>query len=404
MNSFIKHKKQPLFADRMNHIPKSFIREILKVTSQPDVISFAGGLPNPLSFPSKEILDSAIAVLTEDSSSVLQYAVSEGYLPLREYIANRYTKKGIQVNPEEILITNGSQQGLDLCGKIFLNKNDKVLMEAPSYLGAIQAFSAYQPEFLSVKIQEDGVDTKQLSELLWEHDIKLFYGIPNFQNPTGISYSNEKRKEVAELLQKTNTIFIEDDPYGEIRFSGEALPPIKKHLPDQTILLGSFSKIVAPGLRMGWMVAKKEFIEKLIIVKQAADLHSNFLSQRILYRLLTDFDIDKHTSRISKLYKKQKDDMIEMIQAYFPKKIQYTNPDGGMFIWLTLPEYMDAHELLSEATLLRVAFVPGQTFFVNKEGKNTIRLNFSNSQKEEMEEGIKRLGGLLKKFMITCLP
>jgi 2-aminoadipate transaminase len=403
MNSFIKHKKQTLFADRMNTIPKSFIREILKVTSQPDVISFAGGLPNPLSFPSKEICASALHVLTEDSSSVLQYAVSEGYLPLREYLSKRYIEKGIPVSPEEILITNGSQQGLDLCGKIFLNEGDKVLMEAPSYLGAIQAFSAYQPEFLSVKIQEDGVDTKQLSEMLWEHDIKLFYGIPNFQNPTGISYSDEKRKEVAELLKKTNTIFIEDDPYGEIRFSGEALSPIKKYLPDQTILLGSFSKIVAPGLRMGWVVAKKEFIEKLIIAKQAADLHSNFLSQRILYHLLSNFDIDKHTKRISELYRKQKDYMIDMIQIHFPKEIKYTNPYGGMFIWLTLPDYMDAQEILKESTILKVAFVPGETFFVNEEGKNTIRLNFSNSKKEETEEGIKRLGKLFARFIIPCL-
>ena len=399
MNSFIEYKNQSLFADRMNNIPRSFIREILKVTSQPDVISFAGGLPNPLSFPSKEIAEAALNVLTEDSNNTLQYAVSEGYLPLREYLAKRYTEKGMSVSPEEILITNGSQQGLDLCGKIFLNKNDKVILEAPSYLGAIQAFSAYQPEFLSVKIQEDGVDTKQLSELLWEHEVKLFYGIPNFQNPTGISYSSEKRKQVSEILSKTKTIFIEDDPYGEIRFSGASLPPIKQYLPDQTILLGSFSKIVAPGLRMGWIVAKKEFIEKLIVAKQAADLHSNFLSQRILYRLLTNFDIDKHTAKISELYKIQKEYMIEMMRIYFPKEIHYTDPDGGMFVWLTLPEYMDARELLKKAAYRNVVFVPGETFFVDGKGKNTIRLNFSNSQKEEMLEGIKILGNLFEKNM-----
>ncbi len=398
-NIDIEHKNKTIFAERMNHIPKSFIREILKVTSQPEVISFAGGLPNPLSFPTEEIKNAAISVLSEDGGKVLQYAVSEGYLPLRELLSKRYKEKGLDVNPEEILITNGSQQGLDLCGKVFLNNNDKVLLEAPSYLGAIQAFAAYEPEFITVENKEDGVDTKQLSELLWEHDIKLFYGIPNFQNPTGITYSDEKRRKVAELLKRTETLFIEDDPYGEIRFSGEFLPPIKKYLPDQTILLGSFSKTVAPGLRMGWIVAKKEYMEKLIIVKQAADLHSNFLSQRIIHRLLLDFDIDKHLEKIRGLYKKQKDYMIEMIRIYFPEEISHTNPDGGMFIWLTLPSYMDAYELLNEATLLKIAFVPGQTFFVNNEGKNTIRLNFSNSNEIEIEEGIKRLGKLLYRKM-----
>ena len=402
MNTLLKHKEQTIFADRMNHISGSFIREILKVTTQPEVISFAGGLPSPFSFPTEEIREAAICVLTEDCRNVLQYTVTEGYLPLREYIAKRYTEKGMPVMADEILITNGSQQGLDLCGKIFLNENDKVLLEGPSYLGAIQAFSAYQPEFLTVKLQEDGVDTTELAELLWEHDIKLFYGIPNFQNPTGISYSDNKRKEVAELLKQRNTIFIEDDPYGEIRFSGEPLSPVKKYLPDQTILLGSFSKIIAPGLRMGWMVARKEIIEKLTIVKQAADLHSNFLSQRIIHRLLMDYDMDAHIKKISTLYKKQKDCMIEMIRTYFPEEINYTNPEGGMFIWLTLPEYMDAYELLEEAVLLKIAFVPGQTFFVNKEGENTIRLNFSNSQEAETEEGIKRLGKLFYKRM--CNP
>ncbi len=402
MNTIIKYTDKTIFAERMNHIPKSFIREILKVTSQPDVISFAGGLPNPLSFPSEQIREAALAVLTEDSKNVLQYAVSEGYLPLREYLANRYTEKGIPIHPDEILITNGSQQGLDLCGKIFLNKNDKVLLEAPSYLGAIQAFSAYQPEFITVKLEGDGVDTAELSELLWEHDIKLFYGIPNFQNPTGISYSEEKRKKVAELLQQRSTIFIEDDPYGEIRFSGKSLSPIKKYLPDQTILLGSFSKIIAPGLRMGWIVAKKEIMEKLILAKQACDLHSNFLSQRIIYRMLLEYDLDNHIHAICQLYKNQKDYMIEMIKKYFPEEIHYTNPEGGMFIWLTLPSYMNANQLLEEASLLKVAYVPGQNFFVNKECKNTIRLNFSNSQTAETEEGIKRLGKLFYKWM--CNP
>jgi 2-aminoadipate transaminase len=400
MNSSIEHKEKTIFAERMNNIPRSFIREILKVTAQPDIISFAGGLPNPLSFPAKEIREATLSLLTEESSSVLQYAVSEGYLPLREFLAKRYTDQGIPVSPDEILITNGSQQGLDLCGKIFLDKGDRVLLESPSYLGAIQAFSAYQPEFHSVTLQPDGVDTTELSEILWEHEIKLFYGIPNFQNPTGISYSEEKRKKTAELLQQHATIFIEDDPYGEIRFSGQHLPPIKKFLPDQTILLGSFSKTIAPGLRMGWVVAKKEIIEKMIVAKQACDLHSNFLSQRIIHRLLSEHDMEWHILKITQLYSKQKDFMIDMIRKYFPEEIQYTNPEGGMFIWLTLPLYMDANELLEEASKQKIAFVPGQTFFLNRKGHNTIRLNFTNSGETEMEEGISKLGKLFYRKMV----
>lgn len=404
MNTII-HKKtdtNSLFAERMNHIPASFIREILKITAQPEVISFAGGLPNPMTFPSEELREAALSVLSEDSKTVLQYSVTEGYLPLREYLAKRYSDNGISVAPEEILITNGSQQGLDLCGKIFLNKNDNVLLEAPSYLGAIQAFSAYQPTFLSATLEKDGIDLNELEGNLKDNNVKLFYCIPNFQNPTGISYSEEKRKQVASIVNKRSTILIEDDPYGEIRFSGNYIPPIKKYLPDQTILLGSFSKIIAPGLRLGWIVAKKEIMEKLIIAKQAADLHSNFLSQRIIYRMLQNYDLDKHIQKISSYYSNQKNHMIEMIKLYFPEEIAYTNPNGGMFIWLTLPSYMDGNALLDDAFLAKVAFVPGENFFLNKEKKNTIRLNFSNSNSTEMEEGIKRLGKLFYKWM--CNP
>ncbi len=402
MKTLPDNRSQNIFAERIHHIPQSFIREILKVTAQPDVISFAGGLPNPLSFPSEQLREATLSVLTEDSKNVLQYATSEGYLPLREYIAQRYTDTGLPVSADEILITNGSQQGLDLCGKVFLNPGDKVLLEAPSYLGAIQAFSAYQPEFLSVPMQQDGIDTSLVSELLRKQKIKLFYGIPNFQNPTGISYSLEKRKDLAGILREHTTIFIEDDPYGEIRFSGSPLPPIKKYLPDQTILLGSFSKIIAPGLRLGWLVAPKKFIEKMILAKQACDLHSNFLSQRIIHRWLTDNDVEKHLQKIRTLYKNQKDEMITMIRHYFPEEIQYTDPEGGMFLWLTLPPYMDATSLLEEATLEKIAFVPGQTFFQNGKGHNTIRLNFSNASLQDMEKGIALLGKLFYKWM--CNP
>jgi len=390
--------EQYTFAERVNGIPKSFIREILKVTSQPDVISFAGGLPNPSCFPEKEIALAAQRVFEEDAKNVLQYAVSEGYHPLREYISERYRRKhGIDISPEEILIVNGSQQGLDLAAKLFLNKGDKVLLERPSYLGAIQAFSVYQPEFITIPLLEDGINIPSLEEALYKNEAKLFYTVPNFQNPTGISYSLEKKKKVAELLRNSNTFLIEDDPYGEIRFMGEYIPPIKKFNLEQTILLGSFSKIISPGMRLGWVAAPKEIIEKMIVMKQAADLHSNFLSQRIIYRYLRDNSLDEHINRLKTAYAAQRNCMIEMIWDYFPKEISYTKPEGGMFIWLTLPEELDAFVLLEEAAKEKVVFVPGKTFYASPGGENTIRLNFSNSNAEQMEEGIRKLGTIFKR-------
>ncbi len=393
-----KLEDQYAFAERVNQIPKSFIREILKVTSQPDVISFAGGLPNPDYFPSVEIALAAQKVLANDPKSVLQYAVSEGYYPLREYISNRYRQKhDMSISSEEILIVNGSQQGLDLAAKLFINKGDKVLLEKPSYLGAIQAFSVYEPKFITVPLLEDGIDTLTFEETLCENDIKLFYAAPNFQNPTGISYSLEKKQAVADLLHTSNTILVEDDPYGEIRFLGENTPPIKKMNPEQTILLGSFSKIISPGMRLGWVAAPREIIEKMIIMKQASDLHSNFLSQRIIYQYLCDNNLDDHIARIKYAYSEQRNYMIEMIWEYFPKEVTYTKPEGGMFLWLTLPEEINAYTILEEAAKEKIVFVPGKTFYAGTGGENTIRLNFSNSNPLQLEEGIRKLGLILKK-------
>jgi len=391
-------EQQFTFADRVSEIPRSFIREILKVTSQPDVISFAGGLPNPDYFPAEAIALAAQKVLTEDAKNVLQYAVSEGYYPLREYISDRYKQKhGMDITPEEILIVNGSQQGLDLAAKLFINRGNKVLLEKPSYLGAIQAFSVFQPQFITVPLLEDGIDTYAFEEAINENDIRLFYSVPNFQNPTGISYSLVKKMLVAELLRTSTTILVEDDPYGEIRFMGEDVPPIKKWNNEQTILLGSFSKIISPGMRLGWVTAPREIIEKMIVMKQASDLHSNFLSQRIIYQYLCDNNLDEHIGRIKTAYSEQRNYMIELIWKHFPKEVNYTRPEGGMFLWLTLPEYMDAYTILEEAAKHKVVFVPGKTFFAADGGENTIRLNFSNSNPTQMEEGIRKLGTILKR-------
>lgn len=384
------------FSERVSHIPKSFIREILKVTAQPNVISFAGGLPNPSSFPLEAIKQATVKVLEADGKNVLQYASSEGYLPLREWIASRYRKKGLTISANEILITNGSQQGLDLIAKIFINEGDAIVMERPSYLGAIQAFSAYQPTFTSVNLKEGGVDTKALSRAL-ANAPTLFYAIPNFQNPTGISYSTITREKVAALINASTTILVEDDPYGDINFTAADNSPIKKEVGQNGILLGSFSKVISPGMRLGWLVAHPQIIEKLLIAKQATDLHSNFLSQRIIYQYLLDNDFDSHIRLIINLYKNQKDHMITMMKKYLPEGVRYSNPHGGMFIWITLPSHMSSHNLLEIAAKENVVFVPGSVFYLDTKTNNTLRVNYSNSNFEDIEKGMKILGDILAK-------
>lgn len=387
------------FADRMKTTPKSFIREILKVTQKPEVISFAGGLPNPGFFPVEEIASASAEVLAKDGRNALQYSTTEGYLPLREFIAERYLRKsGLKIEPDEILITNGSQQGLDLIGKVFLNKGDGVVIERPGYLGAIQAFSIFEAKFQSVPLLDDGIDTDLLEKALLDN-AKLLYTVPNFQNPSGITYSRKKRKDVADILEKRNVACVEDNPYGELRFAGEELPSIRNYL-DNTILLGSFSKIVAPGLRLGWICAGKEIMEKLIVAKQATDLHSNYLSQRIVHKYLMDNDIDEHIMKIRSAYRKRRDVMTAMMAEYFPEEIKYTKPEGGMFLWVTLPERVSSLNLFELAAKENVAFVPGNAFYIDGDSRNnTLRLNFSNSDEEQIEEGVKRLARCLERLL-----
>lgn len=385
------------FSEGVENIPVSFIREILKVASQPEVISFAGGLPNADYFPAEAIMNAARTVLERDAKSALQYNITEGYLPLREFISHRYKlKQGLDIPPEEILITNGSQQALDLVAKIFINKGDGVLLEKPSYLGAIQCFSAYQPNFHLVNLLSDGIDTSEYQRIMNKFPVKLFYSIPNYQNPTGISYSLEKRNMVANETQKHATLIVEDDPYSEINFTGEKLPLLKRILPEQTILLGSFSKVISPGLRMGWVVAKKEIMKKLVLAKQASDLHSNFLTQKIIYEYLNQNDFDFHIGTIVKAYRDRKDYMLKMIHQYFPKGIKVTNPSGGMFLWVTLPVGTSATRLLEKAAEEKVIFVPGRSFYTDNLGDNSFRLNFSNAGFNDIKAGIKRLGAVIE--------
>ena len=390
-----------LFADRMATTHKSFIREILKVTQDSNVISFAGGLPNPKLYPVKEFADACQKVLLQDGENVLQYSTTEGYLPLREFITERYfVKKGLQASPDEILITNGSQQCLDLVGKVFLNKGDRMIIERPGYLGAIQAFSIFEPEFIPIPLLEDGIDTDLFENALKAGRTKLYHTVINFQNPSGVTYSRQKREKIAGIIKNHDIVLIEDNPYGELGFMGEDLPSMKNYLPDGTVVLGSFSKVVTPGLRLGWICAVPDVMEKLIVAKQSSDLHSNYLSQRAVYQYLIDNDIDEHILNIRKVYKKQRDLMVTMIEKHFPEEIKCTKPEGGMFLWVTLPESISSLDLFKLATKENVAFVPGKAFYVDGGGNNTLRLNFSNSNEEKIEEGIKRLAKVIKKLII----
>jgi len=390
------------FADRMARAHKSFVREILKVTEKPEIISFAGGLPNPRCFPVKEVMDATQKVLSESGEAVLQYSTTEGYLPLREMIARRYNNRGLNVKPSEILIVNGSQQGLDLLGKVFLNKGDGVVLERPTYLAAIQSFGFFEPEFHSIPLEEDGINPDALEKVLagesLKKPVKLFYSVPNFQNPTGITYSEEKLREVAETMAGSGTVFIEDNPYGEMRFMGKDRPSMRSFMGDDAVLLGSFSKIVSPGMRLGWVCACEEIMEKLIVAKQASDLHTNYLSQRIVHRYLLDNDIDQHISEIRQVYGEQRNCMVQTMQEQFPENVSFTRPEGGMFVWVTLPEEMSSIDLFHRAIKEKVAFVPGQAFYADGGGRNTMRLNYSNCDTERIVEGITRLAVAIREM------
>lgn len=387
---------QNLFADRVNHVPQSFIREILKVASNPAITSFAGGLPNPAFFPVKELEQASVRVFQQEGMQALQYTSTEGYYPLRKYISQRYRQRyNLDIPPEQILITNGSQQALDLIGKIFINPGDQVLMERPTYLGALQCLSMFQPKFQEVHLNTDGIDIEDLEEQLWSNPIKLFYGIPNFQNPTGIRYSAEIRKQATQVLSRYNTLVVEDDPYGDIFFDGEELQPLYSYMPEKTILLGSFSKSIAPGLRLGWMIANEEIIHKATIMKQASDLHSGNLTQHILYRFLTEHSLDAHIKKIQDVYRFQRDTMISCLKQYFPAAIEFTYPQGGMFAWVTLPEEITARELLTKAIEQNIIFVPGDAFYAHKPNTQTLRLNYSNVEEGVMRKAMNTLGGMV---------
>lgn len=389
------------YAQRMDNLKASEIREILKLIEKPEVISFAGGLPAPELFPIEEMKRVAALVLDEAGSLSLQYSTTEGFSPLREKIAKRMEPIGIKVEADNILITSGSQQGLDFSGKIFLDEGDIVVCESPSYIGAINAFKSYSPEFVEVTTDDEGMLMDELEEILSTKDkVKMIYVIPDFQNPTGKTWSLDRRKKLVELANRFDVPIIEDNPYGELRFEGERLPSVKSFDTEgRVIFLGTFSKTFCPGLRIGWVCAEKPVLQKYIHVKQGSDLHTNSMSQRELDKFLELYDIDAHIEKIKDVYRKRRDVMMKAIKEHFPQNLKYTYPVGGLFSWVELPSEINARDVFIRAIAVNVAFVPGGSFFPNGGRENTFRLNYSNMSEERIQEGIKRLGAVLKEFI-----
>ncbi len=391
------------YAARMDNVHRSFIREILKVTADPSVISFAGGLPNPELFPLVEMAAAAAEVIGTDGRQALQYSTTEGHPPLRRFIARRYAKRfGLDVDPDEIIITTGSQQALDIIAKVFIDPGSAVIMERPGYLGAIQAFSLFEPDFRAVDLEEDGPDLAALERALApdsSRPARVYYAVTNFQNPSGLTYSAAKRRAVADLLAGSETLFVEDDPYGELRFAGEHQSPVFALRPENSLLLGSFSKVAAPGFRVGWIVVRGPARDKLVVAKQAADLHTSTVSQRILSRYLETCDLDAHIERIRDNYGRQARAMVDALGRHMPPEVRFTRPEGGMFCWATLPEGASAMDLFEAAIPQKVAFVPGRAFYTDGTGGNTMRLNFSNSDPERIEDGMARLGRCVKDYL-----
>ena len=386
-----------LLSDGIKATPPSFVRGILKAASDPEVISFAGGLPNPISFPQEALLESMERVVKTYESSVFQYSVTAGLPELRQYIADRYNRIfGLALTVDHVIITTGSQQALDLIGKVLLDKGDGVIVEKPTYLAAIQAFSMQQPVFYPVDLTEEGMAPEQLEAAL-QNPVKFIYAIPDFQNPTGLTYSAGNRERIRGILKDRGVVLVEDDPYGDLRFEGERLPYIGVGKLPGSILLGTFSKTVTPGMRTGFIISEnRELLKYISVAKEAGDLHTNIFSQYVIWDYIKNHDLDQHIAKIRTLYRQQAQAMMDAMEQYFPPEVKYTRPEGGMFLWATLPEGVSAMSLFPKALEKKVAFVPGDPFYTDMKNLRTMRLNYTNADCETIREGIRRLGGLLE--------
>lgn len=374
-----------------------FVKMMLEVAAKGNLISFAGGLPNPSSFPVEAVKEACIKVLSNNGAGALQYNSVDGYLPLREFIANRYKKSGINLEAKDIVITNGSQQALDIISSVLVDAGDNIMLEDPSYLAALQTFHLYNANIQTVNLKEDGADVEEVKNVIEKYNPKFFYSIPTFQNPTGITYTNEVREKIANIVKKSDTFFVEDNPYGELRFKGEHQNSFGKLLGEQAILLGTFSKTVAPGLRLGWIASPvKELVTKMKEYKQLVDMHTNIFSQMVVAEYLKNNDYDEHIKTIIDLYGKQCNCMLECLDKYMPKDMHWTHPEGGMFIWATLPKGLDAIELGKKAAESGVAVTAGEPFYERKRGEGTFRLNYTNSSFENIDKGISILAKVIE--------
>ena len=393
------------YAQRTQRMASSAIRELLKLTEFPDIISFAGGLPTPEVFPVGEFKQACDQVLRDHGAQALQYGATEGFVPLREMIARHTSRYGIEVNLENILITTGSQQALDLLGKIFINPGDRILVESPTYLGALQAWNAYGAEYVAVPADRHGMITDALEQAL-RTGPKFIYVLPNFQNPAGTTLSLERRLELVELADRYGVPAIEDDPYGQLRYEGEHLPSVvtldgqirknnDAYYRGNVIYLSTFSKILAPGLRLAWVIAPPEVIGKLVQAKQGADLHTATFNQMAAYEVSRGGFLDRHIKVIRRVYRERRNAMLAALDRYFPLEVEWTRPEGGLFLWGTLPEDLDSADVLRAAVERKVAFVPGAPFHPCGGGHNTMRLNFSNATPENITTGIRRLGEVI---------
>ncbi len=407
---------QRRYAQRNQRMSSSVIRELLKFTQLPDVISFAGGLPAPELFPVEAFRLAADRVLTQAGTKALQYSTTEGYLPLRSLIVQQMAHVGIEAREDNVLITSGSQQALDLIGKLLINPGDTILVERPTYLGALQAWNAYQAEYIDVPIDHEGLRIDLLEEAL-RAGVKFMYILPNFQNPGGVTLSLDRRHELVDMADRYGIPIIEDDPYGQLRYEGDTLPSLVRldcenlesraadghgYFRGNVIYLSTFSKLLAPGLRIGWIVAPVEVIQKCVQAKQGMDLHSSIFDQMVTYEVARDGFLESHIDEIRVVYRERRDVMLHALESYFPPGVTWTRPEGGLFLWVTLPPEINTEALLQEAVKEKVAFVPGHAFYAG--GRecglcNTMRLNFSNAEPAMLEEGVRRLARVITQKM-----